>query len=130
MEVSTGLLIVGAGPFGLSLAAMAKHLGLDFIVAGDPLAFWRDNMPQGMLLRSGDDWHLDPAGDASLGRFLRDRGRPPGSKQPISRDEYLAYAEWFQAEKALEPQPFWIERLDADDLGDFRATTRDGDVIT
>src|SRR5579864_8530895 len=54
------LLIIGAGPYGLSAAAYAKHLGIDYAIAGKPMEFWRTRMPKGMLLRSGSTWQLDP----------------------------------------------------------------------
>jgi cation diffusion facilitator CzcD-associated flavoprotein CzcO len=43
--------IVGAGPFGLSIAA---HLNdkLDYRVFGRPMASWREQMPKGMSLKS------------------------------------------------------------------------------
>ncbi len=33
---------------------------VDLLVVGEPMGFWRTHMPEGMLLRSGPDWHLDP----------------------------------------------------------------------
>jgi cation diffusion facilitator CzcD-associated flavoprotein CzcO len=56
----TDLLIIGAGPFGLAAAAQASHLGIQHVVVGRPMEFWRKNMPAGMYLRSACDWHLDP----------------------------------------------------------------------
>ncbi|HMD86850.1 MAG TPA: hypothetical protein VKO18_19340 [Terriglobia bacterium] len=52
------LLIIGAGPHGLAVAGYAKHLGIDFAMSGKPMEFWRNQMPKGMLLRSGGTWHL------------------------------------------------------------------------
>src|SRR5690349_15469958 len=44
--------VVGAGPYGLSVAAHLLGRGLKIAVFGKPLQLWRDNMPKGMLLRS------------------------------------------------------------------------------
>ena len=45
--------IIGAGPYGLSAAAHLRRLnGLDLRVFGEPMSFWEQNMPLGMLLRS------------------------------------------------------------------------------
>src|SRR5690349_22345157 len=54
---NTELLVIGAGPYGLSVAAHAKDSGTDVTVVGESMAFWKQNMPDGMLLRSGPDWH-------------------------------------------------------------------------
>lgn len=44
--------IVGAGPYGLSIAAhLAKH-GIEFAIFGGPMTTWRYHMPKGMLLKS------------------------------------------------------------------------------
>src|SRR3954453_7068717 len=45
--------IVGAGPYGLSIASHLHRRGGPAVrVFGDPMSFWRDRMPSGMLLRS------------------------------------------------------------------------------
>src|SRR5581483_8215225 len=44
--------ILGAGPYGLSVAAHLRAKALRVVVFGKPLQLWRNNMPQGMLLRS------------------------------------------------------------------------------
>ena len=44
--------IVGAGPYGLSLAAHLGARGADFQIFGEPMSFWQANMPKGMHLKS------------------------------------------------------------------------------
>ena len=78
------------------------------------MSFWRDHMPDGMLLRSASDWHLDVAGVATIESFLAGRGTTPAAAEPLSRDLYLAYVEWFAAQKQLEPVPLHVSRLDRD----------------
>ena len=68
------VLVIGAGPYGLSAAAAARARGLRTVVLGRPMSFWREHMPAGMLLRSGPDWHLDPAEELTLAYELRRRG--------------------------------------------------------
>src|ERR1035438_6096076 len=68
------LLIIGAGPYGLAAAAYAKHLGIDFAILGKPMEFWRDQMPQGMLLRSSGTGNLDPFEIKTLQRYLESKG--------------------------------------------------------
>jgi FAD-dependent urate hydroxylase len=69
------LLVIGAGPYALSTAALARERGIHTMVLGRPMAFWRENMPKGMFLRSGPDWHLDGAGIQTLEASLEERAR-------------------------------------------------------
>ncbi len=48
----TDTVIVGAGPYGLSLAAHLAHHGVSFRIFGDPMDTWLNHMPEGMLLKS------------------------------------------------------------------------------
>ena len=44
--------IVGAGPYGLSVAAHFRHLGIPFRIFGRPMDSWLVHMPKGMMLKS------------------------------------------------------------------------------
>jgi FAD-dependent urate hydroxylase len=123
----TDLLIIGAGPFGLAIAAQASHAGIDHLVSGRPMEFWRRNMPEGMYLRSACDWHLDPVNIHTIEKFLESRGQRPHDVEPLSLEFYLSYAEWFQTQKQITTLPAYIERLDH--TNDFVATTVAGDTI-
>ena len=123
----TDLLIIGAGPFGLALAAQASHLGINHLVVGRPMEFWQKNMPQGMYLRSACDWHLDPVNIHTIEKFLESRGQTPHEVEPLSLEFYLSYADWFSTQKQITTLPAYIERLDHVD--GFVATTVDGETI-
>jgi cation diffusion facilitator CzcD-associated flavoprotein CzcO len=125
----TPFLIVGAGPFGLAMAALAGELEIPHVVLGEPMSFWRRNMPAGMLLRSACDWHLDPTGSATIARFLETRGQVPSEVEPLSLELYLQYAEWFEETKGIRVRPTRVVRLDRHDDG-FVAALADGTTIT
>lgn len=126
----TNLLIIGAGPFGLALAAHATHAGIESLVVGKPMEFWKRNMPKGMYLRSASDWHLDPLNVHTIEAFLQSQGKTTKDVEPLSLDFYLSYAEWFQREKKIRPLPVYIRRLDRDAANNrFVATTEGGQTI-
>jgi cation diffusion facilitator CzcD-associated flavoprotein CzcO len=127
----TELLIIGAGPFGLSLAAYAGQHGIDYTLVGRPLEFWHKHMPRGMYLRSACDWHLDPGGVSTIERFLELRGQTPADVEPLSLQFYLEYTQWFQEQQQIAALPRYVERLDRIDGAAYRyrATLEDGRAI-
>lgn len=128
----TELLIIGAGPFGLALAAYATDLSIDHVIVGKPMEFWQANMPSGMYLRSACDWHLDANGVATIEAYLQTQGLKPVDVEPLSLDFYLGYTRWFQAQKGIMPLPLYVQRLDQtpDSAPGFVATLEDGSTIT
>jgi thioredoxin reductase len=122
-------LIVGAGPFGLAMSAQARSLGIDHVLLGRPMSFWKRHMPAGMLLRSGCNWHLDPTERDTIERFLQSRGQTPSEVEPLSLDLYLGYAQWFEQVKGIQARPEEVVRLDKRN-GRFAATLDDGSVVT
>ncbi|MBV8901229.1 MAG: hypothetical protein JOY92_14085, partial [Verrucomicrobia bacterium] len=46
--------VIGAGPYGLAATAYLRAVNIETCVFGEPMAFWANQMPEGMLLRS--DW--------------------------------------------------------------------------
>jgi FAD-dependent urate hydroxylase len=103
--------IIGAGPYGLSIAAHLRSASLDHAIVGSPMESWRAHMPIGMALKSerfASDLS-DPEGLYTLERFCVRRGTsysPKGVPLPI--DDFIAYADWFQRHAVPE---VWNARL-------------------
>jgi cation diffusion facilitator CzcD-associated flavoprotein CzcO len=88
------VVIVGAGPYGLSLAAHLRARGVDFRIFGSPMDMWRKHMPKGMCLKSEGfaSCLSDPDGELTLERYCRERGIPYGDLGvPVALDTFTAY---------------------------------------
>jgi hypothetical protein len=91
--------IIGAGPYGLSLAAHLAGQGVDFRIFGKPMHTWRTSMPEGMVLKSeGNASDLyDPDGEMTLRQFCTDRGLPyKDVGYPIPLQTFIDYGVAFQ----------------------------------
>jgi thioredoxin reductase len=89
--------VIGAGPYGLAVAAHLKAAEVATRVFGAPMAFWRHHMPKGMRLQSS--WSashiVDPDRKFSLDAFAHQHGLSPvPDQQPL--EQFLRYGEWFQ----------------------------------
>jgi hypothetical protein len=119
--------VVGAGPFGLSVAA---HLAGRTRVRtfGEPMRTWRRLMPPDMLLRS--DWqHTNlaaPEAAGTLDRFVSETGERRQEPTPLAL--FLRYADWFRERFVRESDAADVTRLDAAD-GGFRLQTAAGDEL-
>ncbi len=126
--MDTQLLVIGAGPYGLSTAALARERGIQTVVLGRPMDFWRENMPGGMFLRSGPDWHLDGGGVHTLRAYLQERAIAPEAIDPIPISVFLDYAEWFRQSKRIEVRDEFVIEL-AKPHDRFQATLEGGERI-
>jgi hypothetical protein len=126
--MDTQLLVIGAGPYALSIAALAEERGIDTLILGRPMGFWREHMPEGMFLRSGPDWHLDGSGVATLEAYLDDRQIRPDEVDPIPIGLFLDYADWFGRQKGLNVHEDFVTELDKPD-GRFEAILASGERV-
>jgi thioredoxin reductase len=122
------LLVVGAGPYGLAVAAHAQERGIDTLVVGNPLDFWIDRMPSGMYLRSGVDWHLDASNTHTFEAFVEDRGLRRADLDPIPISIFIDYATWFETQKKLTIRHQFVSALERHDA-QFVAVLEDGSEI-
>ena len=121
--------VVGAGPYGLAVAAHLTAAKISVRVFGDPMSFWRDNMPTGMKLRS--PWHAthiaDPHRTFSLDAFFDRRGIDPLPDQ-LPLEQFVRYGEWFARQAVPDLDARKVMRVDDASKG-FRLLLEDEDVV-
>jgi cation diffusion facilitator CzcD-associated flavoprotein CzcO len=91
--------IVGAGPYGLSVAAHLSALGIPFRIFGDAMSAWSSQMPKGMRLKSeGFASNIsDPRSEFTLGDFCKQQGLPYQEVGlPVTLESFVAYGLAFQ----------------------------------
>jgi FAD-dependent urate hydroxylase len=123
------LVVIGGGPYGIATAARAIEAGIETMVVGRPLGFWTDNMPAGMYLRSGPDWHLDASGVHTFEAFLAERGLSAADIDPVPVAVFLDYAAWFQQQKRIAVRENLVTALRASDDGSFLVTLDNGETV-
>jgi thioredoxin reductase len=96
--------VIGAGPFGLSIAAHLKARGVAFRIFGKAMNTWSTQMPAGMRLKSdGFATNLyDPGREFSYEKYCRQHGIPYAELGIAPTIEsFVAYGQAFQ--QALVP---------------------------
>ena len=96
--LSDEVLVIGAGPFGLSISAHLRALGVDHRIVGRPMDTWRAHMPPGMKLRSepyGSDMASPQAG-YDVEAYSRLHGLDYVERLgPLWIERFLDYADWY-----------------------------------
>ena len=132
MRESTQVAIIGAGPYGLSLAAHLRGRGIDFRIFGTPLQSWRAQMPKGMFLKSeGFASNLyDPDGAFTLERFCATKHLGYADyNHPVRLDTFCAYGLAFQERFVPTLEDEAVIALERDGDG-FRLGLDNGETLT
>lgn len=89
------LAIIGAGPYGLSLAAHAKESGIKHKVFGFPMDFWKTKNPPNMFIRTKLKHTnlIDPESSFTLKKYEQEKGL--NLEYPINRLTFADYGVWF-----------------------------------
>ena len=90
--------IIGAGPYGLSLAAHLREAGVPFRIFGHPMQSWATQMPAEMLLKSDGFASNISSGSIpfTLEDFCKLTGRPYHATQiPVPVQDFVAYGREF-----------------------------------
>jgi lysine/ornithine N-monooxygenase len=120
------VVVVGAGPFGLSVAANLPDRRVR--VFGRPMETWRSHMPPDMLLRSA--WE-ESSLSAPDGRGTLDAWRAATGErrqEPLPLPTFLRYSDWFRERFVPEVDGHDVARVERAD-GVYRITTMSGQEV-
>jgi cation diffusion facilitator CzcD-associated flavoprotein CzcO len=120
--------IIGAGPYGLSLAAHLAARNINHRIFGRPMQFWSD------LADAGGERYLKSycfgtnISKPTPGYRFVDYSRPRGLEtfEPCAIRDFAAYGQWFQRENVPWVEPVEVELLEYSTRG-FAVTLADGE---
>jgi thioredoxin reductase len=121
--------IIGAGPYGLSVAAHFRSRGIPFRIFGRPMDSWLKHMPKGMQLKSdGFASNIcDAEGALTLKRFCADRGIAYSDTAiPVAIDTFTSYGLTFRDRFVSDLEEKMIESIERTPEG-FRLRVDDGE---
>ncbi|HXB61567.1 MAG TPA: NAD(P)-binding domain-containing protein [Acidobacteriaceae bacterium] len=129
---STQVVIIGAGPYGLSLAAHLQAVGVPYRIFGKPMQTWQEQMPAGMHLKS--DGFASNLSDAQksfpLGSFCAEIKQPYHDTMiAVPLACFIAYGKEFQRRLVPNLDTQNVARLERTENG-FTVTLEDGSTVT
>jgi cation diffusion facilitator CzcD-associated flavoprotein CzcO len=127
---TTDAVVVGAGPYGLSIGAHLLHRGLSTRVFGEPMSSWQSHMPVGMYLKSepsASSLHAPVPGYTLRDYQLAIGERPLVDPDPVPISTFVSYGLWFHEQLV----PVERERVThvARKGGEFEVTLGSGEVF-
>ena len=127
MSGETDIAIVGAGPYGLSIAAYLRDRGIENRIFGPPMALWRA-MPKGMFLKSLDFATniYAPRRGFTLIEYCRARGL--SSAEPFSMGLFADYGEWAQQQLVPHLENVMVQEVSKRN-GAFEVRLENGTVV-
>jgi cation diffusion facilitator CzcD-associated flavoprotein CzcO len=121
------VVIVGAGPYGLSLASHLSQRGIERRIFGFPMRAWRQ-MPPGLYLKSFGFATTIPTPQPhyTLPEYCRARGLE--DLEPIEYATYAEYGEWFQQQLVPDLEPVHVTSVERLDRG-FEVSLETGERV-
>lgn len=125
------VVVIGAGPYGLSIASHFAEAGLRLRAFGSPMQTWRTQMPSGMRLKSNGfaSTLYDPRGEYPISRYCRENDIPYTDMDlPVSRQTFADYGQEFARRYVpmLEDRVITGLRRSGED---FEVETADGEIV-
>ncbi len=125
------VVVIGAGPYGLSVAAHLAGRGVPTRVFGDVMSSWRSHMPVGMCLKSTPD--ASSLSAPQPGYALSDYSRSLATR-PLEGDDvvpiglFTRYGQWFQQQLVPGVEDTVVRQLDRTGDG-FRLQLSSGEEL-
>lgn len=124
--------VVGAGPYGLSIAAHLRKLGLSFRIFGPAMDTWISHMPKGMCLKSdgfASDLY-DPDGAFTLKKYCAEEGIPYADMGlPVRLETFTEYGLAFRDRMVPELENKKVVGIKRTQ-GGFSLTLDDGETFS
>jgi thioredoxin reductase len=124
--------IIGAGPYGLSVAAHFRRKGIPFRIFGRPMDSWANHMPKGMMLKSdGFASNIyDPNQEFTLEKFCAERRiEYADAGLPVRLETFVAYGQAFRERMLPEFEDKQVVSLDRAPEG-FVLGLDNGETVT
>jgi thioredoxin reductase len=122
------VIVIGAGPYGLSATAHLLGAGANPYVIGQSMTFWKINMPGGMILRSKIEASNISAPQKHLSIAAYEKTIKRKLPDPLTIEDFIAYGEWFQRQVAPNLDTRRVEKLSQN--GDvFELLMDDGETL-
>lgn len=122
------VVVIGAGPYGLSTSAHLLGQGLRVASFGKPIQFWSEQMPQGMRLRSY--WWAtslsDPHRKYGIAHYFQIQERK--GIDPLPVETFIDYGLWFQRQAVPDLDETFVTNVERKG-GRFLVTLTDGRMV-
>ena len=126
------VLVIGAGPYGLSISTHLRGRGIDHLIVGRPMDTWRTHMPAGMYLKSetfGTDMSCPQDGYDLPGYARSERIEGIGRGKPLPLEQFLDYSDWYMKQLVPDVSDVTVTEVKAVN-GGFQVAFADAEAVS
>jgi thioredoxin reductase len=125
------VVVIGAGPYGLAVAAHLRERGVAVRTFGETMSSWRTRMPIGMFLKStasASNIASSRPGNTLVDYCTATGVTPYVGHRPIAVDDFIGYGDWFQSRLVPELEVKQVVRV-APSAGGFDVILDSGEEL-